>query len=296
MDGDGHSAFRRAIFDFTEFLAYRGRSDRTIYGYRSDLTRLEAWLSRLEGGFPPSAGIDRPLLQRYLQDLKAADYAPRTIGRHAASIRSFFTFLLRNRRHLNDPSSGLVTPRVPFRLPRYLEIDLARRLLAMPDVSTWTGARDRAVLGVLFYGGLRVAEVMGLDLDDYRLAGDRSTLRVIGKGDRERIVPVNEPLMESIDRWLSMRPLAESQALFIGLTRARWTTEGIRRAVKGYGAKMGIQVTPHVLRHSFATALHFADVDVIKIQNLLGHASLASTQIYTHTSSRRLHDAVARLA
>jgi len=276
------------------FLAHlrteRNVSPQTLRAYSSDLARYLEWTER-EGADP--LGSDPRILRRYLAELDRAKYARRTIARRLSAVRSLFAFLNREGVVAHDPAAVVSTPKLPARLPRVVPADILAALLDAPDVATPSGLRDRALLELLYATGARVSEVSNIDLAELDLAGGQ--VRVTGKGDKQRILPLHREAVERLQAYLrggrgKLRPKAGEDAVFINRNGARLTDGGIRRMLHKHldvlGAASGI--TPHSLRHTFATHLLEAGADLRTVQDLLGHVALSTTQIYTHLGVRRL--------
>lgn len=296
-------AFARVLDDFEQHLRLeRGRSPHTVRAYRGDLTSL---FGHLRG-----RGVDR-LADVGLADLRSwlaamsADGAERaTLQRRAACVRSFFAWAQHTGRVTTDPASGLRSPRVDRRLPPTIEIDAARQLLdglaarvAEPaePAELASARRDLAMLEVLYASGVRVSELCGLDLGD--LDSARGLLRVLGKGGKERTVPLGRPATRALAAWLESRGVLAApgagQAVFVGDRGRRIDPRVVRRRVhEALAAVPGApDLGPHGLRHAMATHLLEGGADLRSVQEILGHASLATTQIYTHVSSERMRRA-----
>lgn len=289
-------AWRAAIEAFAEHLRLeRDRSVHTVDAYVRDATRLATWCS--------SQAIDHPgevtpsVLRRYLAVEADAGYARSTIARRTSAVRTFYAHLRRDGTVADDPASVLGTPRRGRQLPRVLRADQVAALLDAPDASTPVGVRDRALLELLYATGARVSEVCALDRDAVDGTG---LVRLYGKGRRERIVPLGEPAADAVAAWLDRGrpeladPDAATPALFLDTRGARMSTRSVRRAVEAAARSCGLgTVTPHTLRHSYATHLLEGGADLRAVQELLGHASLATTQRYTHLSRGHLRETYA---
>jgi len=288
-----------AIDDFLRYLRIeRNSSELTIKSYAEDLdSLLEAFDERL-GGVPASVGqIDISTLRAYVSYLHDCDYARSTIARRLACLRSFFRYCHREGMIDSNPTKSLRTPRAGKRLPHFLTTDQLATLLETPPANTWDGLRDRAILETLYSAGLRVAELVAVDIEDWDR--DADVLRVIGKGRKERYAPIGSYAAEALLRWLEARaerpnikPDAE-QAVFINKNGGRLTTRSIGRMLDKHLKLAGLDriTSPHTLRHSFATHLLDGGADLRSVQELLGHKSLTTTQIYTHVSTKRLREA-----
>jgi len=262
----------------------------TVEAYRRDLAAFVTWAERL--GLSSPGDVQRTTIRRYLAYLATRGFARRTIARRASALRRYFGWARRVGAVTNDPTAGLSAPRGEARLPRVLHPDELRSLL---DESCSAGPeggrdlRDTALLELLYGSGLRVAEAAALDVDDLDLA--RGRVRVWGKGSKQRVVPVSEPAADALRRWLAdgRRELATeaspAAALFLNLRGRRMTPRDARRVLD----RRAVAPThPHALRHTFATHLLDGGADLRVVQELLGHADLATTQRYTHVSKERL--------
>lgn len=273
---------------------------RTAYGY--DLQRFDAWLREslaLPGGVKLDR-IERETLHAYLAHLRDEHGCkPATLGRVVASLRVLFQHAAEQQWLTENPAADLQPPRLAKRLPVYLTRAEIDRLFEAPERSTPLGRRDHAILVTLGYTGLRLQELVGLNTLD--VDWDRATLRVLGKGRKERLVPMNKTVRAVLEGYLTdaERVVADGErAVFLNARGKRLSGRAVQYIVDQHAARAGIDrehLSPHKLRHTFATLLHERDVDLVDIQKLLGHASLTSTQIYTHTNAERLRGAIARL-
>lgn len=276
----------------------RRLSPHTVMAYRNDLGQFLAYLEGLEPVQRPRGwgNVTRDHIIGYLLAMREREYASTTIARKSAAIRSFFAFLLNQHLLTADPTAELDAPRVERSLPEVLSPEEVERLLAAPDPATPTGLRDKALLELLYATGLRVSEVVGLDLDDIDL--QNGTLRCVGKGNKERLLPLYQRVLTILRDYVTMaRPhfqtCEDEQAFFLNRRGQRLTRQGLWLIIKQYVDKVGIQgeVTPHTLRHSFATHMLRGGAGLREIQQMLGHASIATTQIYTHVSPDHLRKA-----
>lgn len=279
----------------------RGRSPHTVRAYSADLRQLESFA--LTGGLSDWAAVALPDLRAWLARTDASGGARSTVGRRAASARAFFGWAARTGRLPVDPAVRLVSPKRSKSLPGVLKQQEAARLLGVAEVAADDAApthlRDRAILELLYASGIRVGELTALDVDD--LDPDTRTVRVTGKGDKQRVVPYGLPAAEAIGRWLTRgRPVlaapGSGAALFLGARGGRVDPRTVRRSLAALlehvpGAP---QIGPHGLRHSAATHLLEGGADLRTVQELLGHASLSTTQIYTHVSVERLRASYAK--
>ena len=274
--------------EFTRSLTAAAPS--TVEAYRRDLAAFFTWAERL--GLDSPGAVQRTTIRRYLAYLATRGFARRTIARRASAFRRYFGWAKRVGAVTNDPTAGLSAPRGEARLPRVLHPDELRSLLDEPGSAGPEGARDlrdTALLELLYGSGLRVAEASALDVDDLDLAQGR--VRVWGKGSKQRVVPLSEPAADALRRWLAdgRRELATeaspAAALFLNLRGRRMTPRDARRVLD----RRAVAPThPHALRHTFATHLLDGGADLRVVQELLGHADLATTQRYTHVSKERL--------
>ena len=287
---------RTAIARFLQFLTVeRNASAYTVKSYREDLAALADYLAESRGGDPPAPGDITVLdLRGYVAALHEAGYAKTTIARHLASLRSFFRFGQREGWTKTNPAKPLRNPRKGRTLPHFLSAEDLGRLFDAPPPDEPMGLRDRAILETMYSAGLRVSEVVGLD--DADLDFEAGVLRVRGKGRRERMAPLGSYALRALRRWLPLRKLHRRQAagpavpVFVNKFGRRLTTRSIARMLEKYLNLTGLdaRTTPHSLRHSFATHLLDRGADIRSVQELLGHKSLVTTQIYTHVSTTAL--------
>jgi len=270
----------------------RNLSPRTVTAYASDLAGLCYWAAREQVHLLEA---DHRVLRRYLAELDRARYSKRTIARRLAAVRGLYRYLVRRGMLSASPAAILSTPKVPKRLPAVAAESLIDSLLALPDRSSASGLRDAAILELLYASGIRVSELTGLSLGDIDLAS--ATVRVMGKGARERIVPIHALAVDRVREYLrSGRPVldkgAADGALFLNRLGTRLSSGGVRRMLDRYLGELehAVQMTPHDLRHSFATHLLEGGADLRTVQELLGHVALSTTQIYTHVSTRHLRE------
>ncbi|HSJ51764.1 MAG TPA: site-specific tyrosine recombinase XerD [Actinomycetota bacterium] len=280
-------------------LVERGLSSHTIAAYRRDLSRYISYLH--DRGLRDARAVGDRDVAAHVAAVSASThrdgraYRATSVVRALSSIRAFHRFLLREGEIERDPTAGVVRPKLPRRLPRPLSVDDVGRLLAQPDPSTPQGLRDRAVLETLYGAGLRVSELVGADVDDVDL--DEGSIRVFGKGGRERDVPLGTFACDAIGAYVvRVRPHIATRrsrsALFLNLRGGRLTRQGCAGILERHAtaAKLGKRVSPHVLRHSFATHLLEGGADVRVVQELLGHASVATTQVYTLVTQDHLRE------
>lgn len=276
----------------------RGLSEHTISAYRRDLSSYLEWLDG--EGVTHTDEIDAAVVGRFIADRAGAEPPPAatSLARLQSSVRGWHRFLAREGIEQDDPSGRLRPPKAPRRLPKALTIDQVERLLGAPSADDPIGIRDRALLELLYATGARVSEAVGLDVDDLA-HGD--VLRLRGKGSKERIVPIGSFAREATDAYLTrVRPglAAKGRAsarLFLGARGAPLSRQSAWLVIRAAAERAHItaEVSPHTLRHSFATHLLQGGADVRVVQELLGHASVATTQIYTHVSVDTLRDVYA---
>jgi len=291
-----------AVARFLQYLAVeRNASDLTIKSYREDFQHLISYFAEQAAEPPSPQSISTFDLRGYLSHLQQAGYAKTTIARRLASLRSFFRFGQRDGWAKNNPARPLRNPRKSRNLPHFLSNDEIGQLLDTPPRGTPAGLRDRAILETMYSAGLRVSELVGLSDEDYdRAAG---VLRVRGKGKKERLCPIGSFATRALDRWFAVRKvastgrsrnrLAGSTPIFVNKFGKRLTTRSVARMLEKYLKLTGLDLrtTPHTLRHSFATHLLDRGADIRSVQELLGHKSLVTTQIYTHVSTANLRAA-----
>jgi integrase/recombinase XerC len=285
-----------AIARFLRFLAVeKNASPLTIKSYREDLTALSEYLSELYQGRCPSPDqITTFDLRGYVAAMHEANYSAGTVSRRLASLRSFFRFGMREGWVKENPAKPLRNPRKPRNLPHVLSTEEVRQLLESPPANDPMGLRDRAILETLYSAGLRISELVGLNDSDLDLRGE--IVRVRGKGRRERLAPLGSHAVRAIRRWLNVRKIHPclvsnpDRPLFVNRFGQRLTTRSVARMLEKYLKQTGLdqRTTPHSLRHSFATHLLNAGADIRSVQELLGHKSLVTTQIYTHLTTANL--------
>jgi integrase/recombinase XerC len=266
----------------------RNVSPHTLEAYRRDLEQLAVFVTRETGAAARVGAVDHLLLRRYLAQL-GRSAKKSSVGRKLAAIRSFFRYLVRSGVVGKNPAELIVTPKKENRLPFHLNIDQVTTLVEAPQEDDKHVLRDRAILELLYSCGLRVSELTGLAIGDLDLAG--GMVRVLGKGGKERIVPVGSRALEAVREYLSGRgELAGSGPLFLNTRGQRINRRSVARIVDAHVLRIAAfkRISPHVLRHTFATHMLEGGADLRAIQELLGHASLSTTQKYTHVSIDRL--------
>ncbi len=271
----------------------RQSSPHTVRCYEDDLVQFQAYLVESTGEGADPTAVDSKRLRAYSAWLSGRGYAPSTIARRLASLRSFYRYQRRQGVMTSDPVGGLRNPKQPRRLPKLLRVDDVIRLLDSIPTADAAGVRDRAMFETLYGGGLRVGELVGLDLGD--LDEETTLVRVRGKGRRERLAPIGPMAMGWIARWRAARApkVPGEPALFLNRTGTRLTSRSVGRLLEAHLLRLGfdLSTSPHTLRHSFATHLLDRGADLRSVQDLLGHRSLTTTQIYTHVTRERLIDA-----
>ena len=287
-EGDGE-LWGRLVGRYLEALILeRGLSPRTVDAYRSDLERYGR--EEIAAGRDPARAKPREIAG-HLATLRRQGLAPRSVARHLVALRGFYRHLVELGERVDDPTGGLAPPKQMRKLPRVLKESEVEALLAAPDTATPLGQRDKAMLEMLYATGLRVSELVGLELAQLRL--DVGFLLAWGKGGKERAVPVGEQAEASLRAYLrEARPQlvrGRHERVFVNHRGAPLSRQGCWKIIAAYGRQVGVaRLSPHVLRHSFATHLLEHGADLRAVQMMLGHASISTTQIYTHIHAQRL--------
>ncbi len=288
----------QAIQRYLKYLKVeRNSSDLTIKSYREDLAILFEYLSESLGREPRPSEITPLDLRTYVAALHEAGYAKSSVARRMASLRSFFRFCQRDGLCDHNPAKPLRNPRRDRKLPHFLTGAEIGKLLDSPAKDTPMGLRDRAIFETLYSAGLRVSELVGTNVDDIDFEEGLVTVR--GKGKRERLAPLGKYAVRALQRWLRKRKLAKGEPtgigspVFVNKFGKRLTTRSVGRMLEKYLKLTGLdtRTSPHTLRHSFATHLLDRGADIRSVQELLGHKSLVTTQIYTHVSTAGLRKA-----
>jgi integrase/recombinase XerD len=275
----------------THVKVEKGLSINTVAAYRRDLAKFHRFAQKRKLTLEK---ISRDDLVDFLAGLYRGNLESRTVARQLVTLRNFFRFARIQELISTDPSLNLESPKIRRTLPGYLRLEEVERLLQQPDAKTAIGLRDLAMLEVLYSTGLRVSELIGLRVMD--LDSKVGCIRCIGKGDKERIVPAGRKALEMVEKYLrGARPKllgkgAPSQALFVNRRGGSLSRVGVWKILSAYGRRAGLRIalTPHMLRHSFATHLLERGADLRSVQLMLGHADISTTQIYTHVVEERL--------
>jgi integrase/recombinase XerD len=275
----------------THVKVEKGLSANTVAAYQRDLAKFKVFAEKRQLTLE---GVKRDDLVDFLAGMYREKLESRTVARHLVTLRNFFRFAQVQELITTDPSLNLESPKIRRNLPGYLRLEEVERLLAQPDATKALGLRDRAMLEVLYSTGLRVSELIGLRVTD--LDAKVGCIRCIGKGDKERIVPAGRKALGIVAKYLqNARPKllgkgVSSQALFVNRRGKSLSRVGVWKILSGYGRRAGLRValTPHMLRHSFATHLLERGADLRSVQLMLGHADISTTQIYTHVVEERL--------
>ncbi|MHC4320995.1 MAG: tyrosine recombinase XerC [Planctomycetota bacterium] len=282
--------------DFVAKLEHeRGLSEHTLRAYHKDLLQFDNFLKAEKRSSLES--INHLLLRRFLAVLRSKNYSKTTIARKLASIRSFFKFLIREGELVSNPFEMLRTPKQEKKLPHFLSISDVDVLLKTPDCSSVMGLRDMAILETLYSTGIRVSELVGLDESDIDSFG--GMIKVQGKGKKERLVPIGSPAIKAINKYVDSKSkskksekekVGKSEPLFLNKFGGRLTARSVARSLDKYLKMSGVNLltSPHTFRHSFATHLLDKGADLRSVQEMLGHSSLSTTQIYTHITTERL--------
>ncbi len=284
------------IRDYLSYLRIeRGSSPLTIDAYARDLSAFRSYLKRCGVGDP--GAVDKGMLVDFEAELIDANFAPATVKRRISTVRGFFSYLLREGIIAGDPSRGMRLPKIPERLPDVLSVDEVSRVLDACDASTPAGLRDSALLEVLYGCGLRASEAVGLNRGGVYL--EEGFVRVLGKGGKERFSPLSGAALERLDFYLAKgRPVlaahsrkGSTDAVFVNARGGRLSRQSVHRIVAEAGERVGIRdLHPHTLRHSFATHMLEGGADLRVIQEILGHADLSTTQIYTHIDRTHIRE------
>jgi integrase/recombinase XerC len=282
------------------FLGYleheRNMSEHTIRNYGADLSQFVAFLAGIgrAGDFPER--VDHLIIRSFMSEIEGKGVSRQTVARKIAALRSFYKFMQRRGRVTVNPARVVRTPKLEKRIPAFLTVEMMERLLAAPERGTFAGNRDLAMLELIYSAGLRSFELVGLNHGDLDL--ERRVLRLRGKGKKERVNPIGRYAVKALEEYLRLKAecgpktAVDSQAVFLNFRGHRLTTRSVRRMLSHYSALAGLpgEVSPHTLRHSFATHLLQRGADLRVVQELLGHENISTTQIYTHITAAEMHD------
>ncbi|MGB2696205.1 MAG: site-specific tyrosine recombinase XerD [Dehalococcoidia bacterium] len=288
-----------SIGQFLHFMSVeKGASDNTIDAYRNDLIQFQTYLSSLNlNGHPTNwKVVTTNVVSSYIGNLKERRYATATVARKVAAVKSFFQFMHAEGSLLTNPTDGLQSPRVGKKLPKPLSVQQVDDLLEQPAKrGTPEALRDQAMLELLYATGLRVTELVSLDLDSISMDTRRPYVRCLGKGAKERTVPIHEQALHILARYVNdgrsrLVRNKKERALFVNRRGERLTRQGFWLILKQYGREAGIEtlVTPHTLRHSFATHMLRGGAPLRNVQELLGHANISTTQVYTQITDEHV--------
>lgn len=284
----------REVERFVEHLGKERRfSSHTLEAYRTDLLQFCAFLNHYGGAIVPDfRAVDKIAVRHYLASELEAGRSARTVARRLAALKSFFKSLMLDGLLPKSPAATVRAPKIRQGLPRFLEGSLVSRLMETPSAQEWAGLRDRAMLEVFYSTGIRLAELVSLDVANVREEG---TIRVIGKGNKERIVPIGQRAVEAVHLYLGKRRVdvgewSANDPLFVNAAGRRIPRRTIQHRFRKHFdcIAAGMKFSPHLLRHTFATHLLDRGADIRAVKELLGHATLSSTQVYTHLQARQL--------
>ena len=268
----------------------KGLAANSIESYRRDLAEFSLFLQKM--GKSPEA-VDRDDIRQFLKRLYDRGLGARSVARHLVALRSLFRFLVREGRLASDPTVDIEAPKLDQSLPRYLTAEEVERLLALPDVSTPTGLRDKAMLELLYATGMRVSELIHVAPADFEMG--LGIIRCLGKGNKERLIPVGKSALRAVEAYLhggraALAGKRQSPCLFLNHRGGGLSRVGFWKILAAYGLRAGLPngITPHLVRHSFATHLLERGADLRSIQLMLGHSDISTTQIYTHVLKERL--------
>jgi integrase/recombinase XerD len=279
-----------ALNQFIQYLSIeRGLSRNTVIAYKRDITQFSFFLKKKKISFNK---IDTILLLNYMSYLKQRLLSSSSILRKMASLKAFFRFLMQEDMIIANPIKTIQSPKKEMRLPSFLTYEEVDSLLSVPDIQSLLGLRDKAILETLYATGMRVSEVIGLNLSDVNLGA--GFVRIFGKGEKERVVPIGKIASSFLEKYVNeIRPKLvnyETNSLFLNWRGGSLSRQSVWKMIKRYAILAGIRkkLSPHTLRHSFATHLLSRDVDLRALQKMLGHSDISTTQIYTHLDDKRL--------
>lgn len=286
------------VKEFINYLAVeRGLANNTLDSYNRDLNQFMSFLEKEKVSEVQKA--TRNMIMAYLLFLQKRGRATATVSRHLAALKSFYHYLVKEKYIEKDPTVNLESPKLEKKLPRILTVDEVEMLLHQPKGNDPTSLRDKAMLELLYATGIRVSELISLDINHINL--EMGYIRCFGKGSKERIVPVGSLARKCVNEYLQkgrakLIKIRSEQALFVNQHGRRLTRQGFWKIIKKYALRAGIakEITPHTLRHSFATHLLENGADLRSVQEMLGHADITTTQIYTHLTKGRLKEVYAK--
>ena len=293
------AALREWLRRYLQSLEHDNASPYTVKNYGTDIGQFLDYCQSV--GVQTAEGLSRELVRNYLEELDELGYVRASIARRIFELRAFGDYLVQREVWEQNLFRRIYAPRVPRRLPRYLTVEQMEQLLSAPDTSRPKGLRDQAILEVLYASGIRVSELVGLDLPDVNL--EAGELRVIGKGDKQRIALLGRPAVRALRAYLrNGRPAQArqgaipSRAVFLNRFGGRLSARSVDTIVRKAGIQAGLAqtVTPHLLRHTFATHMLDGGADLRVVQELLGHENIATTQIYAHVTQRRIKESYHR--
>ncbi|NQT06717.1 MAG: tyrosine recombinase XerC [Candidatus Omnitrophica bacterium] len=274
----------RYVDKFMNYLKVeRNASPHTIINYTEDLKGFSIFLENR-----PVEDVNYLIIRKFLAGLRSREYSKRTVARKLATLRSFFKFLYKEGYLKSNPISTISTPKIDKRLPKFLDVATACKLIESPSAKDAYGLRDRAIMEVLYSAGIRVSELVGLNVDSVDFIGE--VVKVMGKGRKERICPIGIKAANALKEYLDKRSGSKEKALFLNKSGKRLHDRSVRRIIDKYIKRVSLKekISPHTLRHSFATHLLDKGADLRSVQELLGHKNLSTTQIYTHITTERL--------
>lgn len=295
------TTMRQALSEFLDFLAVeKGASSNTIAAYKNDLQQLADFIGT--NGSDNWGALDRSRIQDFILDLKQRGYTETSVARKVAAVRSFFAFLATEGTVPSNPTEGLSSPRVGKSLPKAMTPNEVDELLEQPSRrSTPEAKRDRAMLEILYATGMRVTELVSLDVENVNLDPRSPYVRCMGKGAKERTIPIHDQALEALAEYLEeARPALvrnkNESALFLNRRGERLTRQGFWLILKGYAksANLSADITPHTLRHSFATHMLRGGMPLRNVQEMLGHANISTTQVYTHLDNEHMREVYER--
>jgi integrase/recombinase XerC len=291
------------LLQFSEFLTRRSDAGSEMHGHDDALGSHDSGTATAVAAHPKVdvdqllASVDVNAVRSYLVVLNEKQYSKATIARKLATLRSFYKFLVKRNRVSSNPVVGIRTPKQEKRLPRFLEYEQIKCLLETPPSDTWLGARDRAIMETLYSTGMRVSEVVAINLDDIDFLGE--VVHIRGKGKKERICPISSSVLQIVQHYMEFRNKRaqlngnfDGKVLFVNKHGKRLSTRSVRRKMDKYLKIAGLDpaISPHTLRHSFATHMLNRGADLRSVQELLGHQSLSTTQIYTHLTTGKIKE------